>query len=130
KVTTKPSDVSKFKKFYYSTMDRNNATEYYYFNDEYFNACVELFKDNLLLVESVYEGKTIAMGFYFIYDDIIHIHLSGTLSEYLNLSPACILRYGVTEWGKENGYKIIHHGGGRTNDPDDSLYKFKKQFGK
>src|SRR5699024_5223462 len=69
------------------------------------------------------------MGFYFIYENIIHIHLSGTLSEYLHLSPAYILRYGVTEWGKENGYSLIHHGGGRTNDVKDSLYTFKKQFG-
>src|SRR5699024_9784923 len=40
KITKSPSDVSKFKEFYYSTMDRNNATEYYYFNDDYFNKCV------------------------------------------------------------------------------------------
>ena len=33
-------------------------------------------------------------------------------------------------WGKENRYELIHHGGGRSNSADDSLYKFKKQFGK
>src|SRR5699024_2011904 len=129
KVIEKPTDVSKFKQFYYSTMDRNSASNYYYFNDSYFNKCLEYFRDNLLLVESIYQGQTIAMGFYFIYENIIHIHLSGTLSEYLHLSPAYILRYGVTEWGKENGYSLIHHGGGRTNDVKDSLYTFKKQFG-
>jgi|SRR5690625_1549495 len=130
KITEAPKDIDQFKKIYYSTMDRNNATDYYYFNDEYFDKCLELFKNNILLVESVYKGQTIAMGFYFIYGDTIHIHLSGTLSEYLHLSPAYILRYGVTEWGKENGYRVIHHGGGRTNDIEDSLYTFKKQFGK
>ena len=25
---------------------------------------------------------------------------------------------------------MIHHGGGRSNDEEDALYKFKKQFGK
>lgn len=130
KITEKPNDISEFKNIYYSTMKRNNASDFYYFNDEYFNKCLNLFKDNLLIVEAIYEGETIAMGFYFIYEGIIHIHLSGTLSEYLYLSPAYILRYGVTEWGKEKGYKLIHHGGGRTNDIHDSLYKFKKQFGK
>lgn len=130
KITEAPTDISGFKKIYYSTMNRNNADDYYYFEDEYFNQCVELFRDNLLLVEAIYQGQTVAMGFYFIYDNTIHIHLSGTLSEFLYLSPAYILRYAVTEWGKENGYKLIHHGGGRTNDPKDSLYSFKKQFGK
>lgn len=129
-IVEKPSDVSNFKDIYYSTMDRNNAMDYYYFDEGYFNSCVELFQDNLLLVEAVYEEKVIAMGFYFVYKNYIHIHLSGTLSDYLYLSPAYVLRYGVTQWGKENGYKMIHHGGGRTNSPDDGLLKFKKQFGK
>ncbi|MEJ8767642.1 peptidoglycan bridge formation glycyltransferase FemA/FemB family protein [Oceanobacillus sp. HCA-5259] len=130
KVTENPSDISSFKKIYYSTMDRNNASDYYYFDDDYFNKCLELFPENLLTVEAIYNDTTIAMGFYFIYDKIIHIHLSGTLSEYLYLSPAYILRYAVTLWGKENGYEMIHHGGGRTNASDDGLYLFKKQFGK
>src|SRR5699024_9762302 len=91
---------------------------------------VELFQDNLLLVEAYYEEQTIAMGLYFIYNENIHIHLSGTLSEFLYLSTAYILRYAVTEWGKENGYELIHHGGGRSNQPDDGLYLFKKQFDK
>lgn len=129
-ITVQPSNVSKFKDIYYSTMDRNKATDYYYFDDEYFNSCCKYFQSNLLLVEAIYEEQVIAMGFYFIYKDYIHIHLSGTLSEFLHLSPAYILRYGVTKWGKENGYKMIHHGGGRTNSPDDTLFKFKKQFGK
>ncbi len=130
KVLEKPKDVSEFQKFYYSTMKRNKASEYYYFDEEYFNRCVEQFSDHLLLVQAIYEEQPIAMGFYFIYDRTIHMHLSGTLSEFLHLSPAYILKYGVTLWGKEKGYELIHHGGGRTNDPEDSLYKFKKQFGK
>ncbi len=129
KVTESPSDVKKFMEIYYSTMDRNNAGDFYYFDETYFNKCVEHFQENILVVEAIYENKTIAMGFYFIYKDYIHIHLSGTLTEYLKLSPAYILRYAVTQWGKENGYHMIHHGGGRTNDKEDSLYKFKKQFG-
>lgn len=130
KITEKPRDISNFKEIYYSTMDRNEASEYYYFDEEYFNKCIELFPENVLLVEAVYEEQTIAMGLYFIYNGIIHIHLSGTLSEFLNLSPAYILRYAVTKWGKEKGYKLIHHGGGRSDDVKDGLYLFKKQFGK
>ncbi len=129
RITEKPKDIGKFKEIYYSTMDRNNASNYYYFDDHYFDLCLKYFKNNLLLVEAIYKEQTIAMGFYFIYKYYIHIHLSGTLTEFLNLSPAYILRYAVTEWGKEKGFKLIHHGGGRTNDPNDSLYQFKKRFG-
>ncbi|GAB2538054.1 GNAT family N-acetyltransferase [Gracilibacillus alcaliphilus] len=130
RVTEQPEDISAFKQIYYSTMDRNQAKDYYYFDDAYFEKCLNYFKKNLLLVEAIYEDKIIAMGFYFIYNKTIHIHLSGTLSEFLYLSPAYILRYAVTLWGKENEYEVIHHGGGRTSDEEDNLFKFKKQFGK
>lgn len=125
-----PRSVDDFIKVYYSTMDRNDAKDFYYFDKEYFEESIKFFKENIIIVKAVFEGKVIAAGFYFISNDIIHIHLSGTLSEYLYLSPAYVLRYAVTIWGKEKGYKLIHHGGGRTNSLDDGLYKFKKNFSK
>jgi len=128
RITKKPENLDAFKQIYYSTMDRNNAGEYYYFDDEYFGGIIKNFHDNTILVEAIFEEKTIAAGLYFVYGDYIHIHLSGTLTEFLYLSPAYILRYAVTLWGKENGYKLIHHGGGRSNSPEDSLFLFKKQF--
>lgn len=130
KITENPDNISNFKEIYYSTMDRNAASEYYYFDNEYFSNLLKYFGEHLLMAEAIFEDKPIAAGLYFIYNKMIHIHLSGTLSEYLYLSPAYILRYAVTLWGKSNGYDLIHHGGGRSNSPDDSLYKFKKSFAK
>ncbi|MBR5817363.1 MAG: peptidoglycan bridge formation glycyltransferase FemA/FemB family protein, partial [Clostridia bacterium] len=128
RVTKSPENVDAFREVYYSTMDRNRAGDYYYFGDEYFADCLKYYRDNIVCAEAIYEGKTIAAGIYFVCKDVIHVHLSGTLSEYLHLSPAYVLRYAIAVWGKENGYKLIHHGGGRTNSPEDSLYLFKKQF--
>ena len=91
---------------------------------------INALKENLLFVEAIYEEKTIAAGLYLISDGIIHTHLSGTLSEYLYLSPAYILRYAATLWGKEHGYRLVHHGGGTSSDKENSLFKFKKQFAK
>ena len=113
KITEKPEDISVFKDIYYSTMDRNKATDYYYFDDKYFGDMLKYYRENILLIEAVFEGN-----------------LSGTLTEYLYLSPAYILRYALVLWGIENKYKIIHHGGGRSNSEDDSLYLFKKNFAK
>ncbi len=130
KVTVNPTNFDTFKKCYYSTMERNEATDYYYFDDEYFQKIHDFYGPNTILVETIYNGETIAAGLYYICNKIIHIHLSGTLKEYLHLSPAYILRYGVTMWGKENGYELIHHGGGRSSSEEDNLYLFKKQFAK
>ena len=128
RITERPDNLDDFKKVYYSTMERNEASEYYFFDDEYFDNCLKYFADNILLIEVLFEEKVIAAGMYFLYNKTIHIHLSGTLTEYLSLSPAYVLRYALTCWGKEHGYEMIHHGGGRTNAPDDSLFLFKKQF--
>ena len=128
RITKSPRSLEIFKKIYYSTMDRNCADEYYYFDDSYFEECLQILKNNILLVEAIYCEKTIAAGLYFVFDKTIHAHLSGTLTEYLALSPAYILKYCTVLWGKENGYELIHYGGGKSADTQDSLFKFKEKF--
>jgi lipid II:glycine glycyltransferase (peptidoglycan interpeptide bridge formation enzyme) len=123
-----PEDFSDFKRIYYSTMERNQAEDFYFFDDVYFQQCRELLGDKILLANAFFMDQKIASGFYFKYNKIIHMHLSGTLSEYLYLSPAYILEYAITLWGKEHGFDLIHHGGGKSDKPDDSLYLFKKKF--
>ncbi|MFP7479733.1 peptidoglycan bridge formation glycyltransferase FemA/FemB family protein [Terribacillus saccharophilus] len=125
-----PVDIGGFMDIYYSTMNRNNAGDYYYFDEEYFVNTINLYRDHIVLVKAILDNKVIAQGFYFVFNDYIHTHLSGTLSEYITYSPAYILRYAITLWGKEKGFKLIHHGGGRTNSEDDTLYKFKRNFSK
>ncbi|WP_394121462.1 peptidoglycan bridge formation glycyltransferase FemA/FemB family protein [Planococcus donghaensis] len=129
-ITINPPDLKDFKAIYYSTMDRNKAANIYYFDDDYFSDCLCRFGENIILTEVVYEEKIIGMGLSFFYNDLIHTHLSGTLKEYHHLSPAYVLQYALAVWGKDNGMALIHDGGGRTRDPEDSLFLFKKQFGK
>lgn len=129
-VDVEPSSLDDFIEIYYSTMNRNQADDYYYFSKDYFENALKYFKKNIITVKAFYEDQLIAMGFYFKYKKYLHTHLSGTLSEYLYLSPAYVLRHALIEWGKENNYNLIHHGGGKTNNKDDGLYKFKERFSK
>ena len=101
------SEFSKFKEVYYATMDRNKASEYYYFDDEYFNKCLDMFNENIILIEVTYNDKVIASAFYFVYGQLIHAHLSGTLPEYLHLSPAYIIKYATAIWARENNIHLI-----------------------
>jgi hypothetical protein len=130
RVIQKPESLALFKTLYYSTMQRNEAPSYYYFDDAYFSKCLELFQENMVLVEVLYNEKVIGMSLNFISQRILHAHLTGTLKEFHHLFPALILQYGLAMWGKENGFALVHHGGGRTNLPDDKLYLFKKKFGR
>ena len=103
-VKSNPADLQGFKNIYDSTMNRNNAADYYFFGDEYFAQLRSQLGRHLLLAEAVYRGQTIAMALCFVYNKTIHIHLTGTLSEFLPLSPAYSMRAAITSWGKENGY--------------------------
>src|SRR5699024_11882841 len=64
----------------------------------------------------------------FISRNIIHDHLNGTRSRYLNLAPAYLLKYTAVSWAKENGFSVNHYGGGVSNSEEDSVLKFKKRF--
>lgn len=127
--TLNPRVLSDFKSIYYATMDRNDAEAFYYFKDDYFDNLTDLLGEHLLLIEVLYEGEVIGAALNFVYNNLAHTHLSGTLTEFNRLSPASILYYALVVWGKEHGIDCIHGGGGRTNRPDDKLYLFKKQFG-
>lgn len=125
-----PDTLQDFADIYYETLDRNKAEERYYFCRAYFDDFVKTMPENILTCKVYLGEKVIAMGFYFHSEDILHAHLSGTLTDYLHLSPAYLLRYALVTWGKAHGYKLIHTGGGRTGDPQDNLYRFKQKFGR
>lgn len=128
RVERSPKNIDRFKEIYYSTMNRNDASEFYYFDGNYFKNCLNEFSDNTLLIEVLYENKVIAAGFYFVYGKVIHAHLSGTLKEYMNLSASYIIKYATVKWAKENQIDLVHYGGGTSNEEEDPLYKFKKKF--
>ena len=130
KLIKKPNmeEVKSFYKVYTNTMDRNEASNFYYFPLKYFEDLNKEFNENILLINIFNDNELIASGYYFVYGKYMHAHLSGTIKKYLKLSPAYMIRYAATIWGKENGYEMIHGGGGVTTKEDDSLFIFKKRF--
>ncbi len=125
-----PETLDDFVEIYYSTMDRDDADDYYYFDKSYFRTMHEKFKGHITTGKVFLGEKLIAMGVYFRYGKYLHAHLSGTLSEYLEYSPAYILKYALAIYGHEKGYEVIHYGGGTSRSEENGLYKFKREFGK
>lgn len=129
RVTVNPASLASFKEIYYTTMKRLNAESYYYFDDRYFDNCLKYFGDRIVLVEALFEGEVIGAELHFLCGSFMHTHLSGTVENCSHLSPVYVMTYAAAIWGKENGVDLIHAGGGVTNNPDDTLYLFKKKFG-
>ena len=129
-INESPKTLVDFVDIYYSTMDRDKADEYYYFGQDYFQNMLASFPNHITTCKVFLGDIAIAMGLYFRYGKFLHAHLSGTFSQYLEFSPAYILKYALALYGHEKGYRVIHYGGGTSRSEDNSLYKFKKDFGK
>lgn len=125
-------DSSLFEKFiplYNQTMDSDDATEYYYFDNEFYDSILHDLKYNMLFFYAVFEGKITSMAMILFGDDFMHYHLSASDREYQRLASNNLLLYEAAYWGSQNGYKKFHLGGG-VGSQEDSLYSFKKRFSK
>ena len=118
--------ITKFKQLYKSTMDRNNASDFYYFNDEYFNNFFKDMHGKYKIFYAEYNGEIVATSIFIFNNTNIHYYLSGANREFLNLAPNNLLLFEVAKWGAENGFEKFHLGGGVQNN--DALFGFKKQF--
>ncbi len=130
RVLMNPDNLDKFRDLYLQTMSRNKAEDYYYFDEAYFDDCLQLLGAELVVVEVIWKDTVVAMSLNFASEGILHVHLTGSLEQYHDLYTPIILQYALLRWGMANDFKLIHHGGGRTNDPDDKLYLYKKKYGR
>ncbi|MCC8036168.1 MAG: GNAT family N-acetyltransferase [Rikenellaceae bacterium] len=117
----------KFIPIYYATMDRDNASTYYYFSREFFEAIDTRLKDNYRIFYACHEDKIISASLILYANKFIHYHLSGSLAEYRSLAPTNLLLYEAAKWGSRNGFTRFHLGGG-LGSKDDRLLDFKRSF--
>ena len=120
------ADIDKFRQIYNQTMDRNKASDFYYFSEEYYRSLIA--NKNVILLEIKHETNTIAMGFFMFGPQIAHYHLSANTGEGLHLNANYLMLDTAFDLGKEKGCGVFLLGGGRTNDPADPLLRFKQKF--
>jgi len=119
-------DIYTFQMLYTKTMQKNNASSFYYFNTEYFKTLLN--HKAVKLYEAIYKGDTVSMSFFIFGKEIVYYHLSANseLSYRINANYA-LLHY-VFEDAKRYDKQYVLLGGGSSSDKDDSLFKFKKKF--
>lgn len=116
-----------FIRIYNSTMEHDNANNYYFFEKKFYKSIHEDLYDNFEMFYALYQGNIIAMSIILYANNQMHYHLSGSLYEYRNLAPSNLLLYKAAIWGNEHGFKTFHLGGG-VGSKEDSLYRFKSAF--
>ncbi len=117
----------KFPEIYNQTMDRDNATDYYYFKPDFYESIRQDLGDNSKIFYALKDGEIIAVSIIIYENGYLNYHLSGSLAEYRNLAPSNLLLYKAALWGNEIGCKTFHLGGG-VGSGEDNLFKFKRAF--
>lgn len=118
-----------FRRIYNATMQKDNAEEYYYFGEKFYESIHNHLHDNYEMFWATYEGKIVAMSIMIFANGRLNYHLSGSDIEYRNLAPSNLLLYKAAIWGCEQGMKTFHLGGG-VGSGEDNLFKFKIAFNK
>lgn len=118
--------IEQFLEIYKSTMDRNQAEDYYYFQKQYFDYIGQALKENVIYFYALYEEKIISASIFFYNEKYMHYHLSGTLWQYKSLASMNLLFYEAALWGSARGIQKMHLGGGVEDN--DTLFRFKRKF--
>lgn len=122
-----PEIFRQFKAIYNSTMDKDDAEDYYYFEDAFYESIVEDLSENSQVFWAEKDGAVIAASIMLECNGFMNYHLSGSLKEYSSLAPTNLLLYKAALWGYEHGFRTLNLGGG-VGSGEDSLFKFKRAF--
>ncbi len=122
-----PELYKQFRAIYNGTMDKDNAEDYYYFGEQFYQSVLEDLPHNAQIFWAEKDGQVIAASILLSANGRMNYHLSGSLREFSSLAPTNLLLYESALWGNSNGYKTLYLGGG-VGSGEDGLFKFKRSF--
>jgi hypothetical protein len=125
-VFQKSNNLDKFIELYEKTMDKNKATEFYYFSRDYYEKLLN--NESIELYEIKKYDEVISSGFFMFSNGFGHYHLSANNYDIRQYNANYFILDQIFEIAKNKGKKYFILGGGTTNLKDDSLLKFKQKF--
>lgn len=122
-----PEIFEKFRGIYNETMDRDDASDFYYFEPEFYKSILDDLPQNAQVFWAEKDARVVAASIMLSTNGKMNYHLSGSLREYLALAPNNLLLYRAALWGCANGCKTLYLGGG-VGSEQDNLFAFKRGF--
>ena len=117
-----------FLDIYYATMDRNQASTYYYFKRSYFEDIARMLPENYMYFHVMKDGKVISTELVLCSENYAYSFLGGTNEEYYAMRPNDFLKDAIIRWCSETGRKHFVLGGGYSRE--DGIYRYKRSFTK
>jgi len=121
----KEEGVEIFNKLYTQTMERRNASKFYFFPLWLIKEFLKRFGCSYIFV-AYYKDLPVATSMFLGYNKFFHYYLSGFDFNYRKLGASHLIIYEAIKFAKERGFEIIHLGGGMKGK--DSLFLFKSGF--
>ncbi|MGZ9583859.1 GNAT family N-acetyltransferase [Paenibacillus marinisediminis] len=115
-----------FMGIYKHTMDRRNASDYYYFSESYFKDIVKRMKGDFVLFHAWHEGRIISSELTFYDDTYLYSLLGGTLQDSFHLCPENLLKHYANLWAQQKGIQYYLLGGGY--EENDGIFQYKRSF--
>ena len=125
--TRDESIIDVFMEIYNATMDKDEADSYYYFNREFYESILNDLKYQAMWFYAKKGSEIASIAIFLFANGKMHYHLSASRREYQSMAPTNLLLYEAAVWASQNGYRLLHLGGG-LGAGNDSLYSFKKAF--
>jgi len=122
------STYKEFVQMYLENMRQVNAAPMYLFSDIFFSELSKIVQSDGVFFEAQHEGKTIGAAVFLGGTAIGHYFLAAASSEGKKLAAGNLLLHHGIKWAKQNGMKKLHLGGGVSEDLNDPLLVFKKNF--
>lgn len=114
-----------FLRIYYGTMERNDASDTFYFKREFFETLSEM-SDHYVYVYVIYQERIISAELIIFGTENAYSYLGGTDRDYFDVRPNDFLKFEAIKWLKERGLKNFVLGGGYG--ADDGIFRYKKSL--
>jgi len=115
-----------FIKLYKENMDVKQASDFYYFENAFFEALKTFLSDRSLLLIALHEGRMIGGLLIIFGNSFVYNFLSCSDYQYPNLGTNDLLQFKALDWGYKKGFKIYMLGGGLEGE--DPIFHFKAKF--
>lgn len=120
------SGLGDFRRLYEQTMDRNRATDFFMYDDAYYECLLDLPPDELLLSMVYRDGDVVAAAMGLVHADMAFYHLGASTLEASRGGAGNLALYQMACDLIERGVGYFSVGGGRTTAEDDALFRFKR----
>ncbi len=136
RVTVDPDSLAAFREMYDHTMRRQQAADFYFFDDPYWDALLDDAGGELVLVDGILappegepgEGEVVASLLCVARGAWLHYHLGASADAARNIgaSNACFLA--AARWEQDRELRGFHLGGGVGGGTDSPLFTFKHRY--